>query len=88
MEAARLIRAPNPAYPPLAKDARIQGVVRLDAIIGKDGRIENLKAADGNPLLIQAAMDAVKQWVYRPTYLNGQPVEVATEINVHFRLTS
>jgi protein TonB len=70
----------------VAKAARVQGVVKLDAVIGKDGRIENLTVVSGSALLIPAAIDAVKHWVYRPTYLNGRAVQVATEIDVRFRL--
>jgi protein TonB len=87
VEAARLISAPQLTYPPLAKVGRVRGLVRLDATIGKDGRIENLKVVSRNPLLINAAVNAVKQWVYRPTYLNGRAVQVATEIDVHFQMT-
>ena len=88
VEAARLIRAPRPVYPLVAREARVQGTVRFDAVIGKDGRIENLKLVDGSPLLAGAAMNAVKQWVYRPTYLNGNPVRVNTEIEIQFQLSS
>ena len=87
MQAAMTIRAPKPAYPPLAKQARIQGVVRLNAIIGKDGSIQDLKAASGHPLLVPAALEAVKQWLYKPTLLNGEPVEVVTVIDVNFTLS-
>ncbi len=87
VEAARLVNGPPPPYPPLAREARIQGTVRMEAVIGKDGHIEDLRAVSGNALLVGSAMQAVKQWVYRPTYLNGQPVEVKTEIDVNFRLS-
>ncbi len=86
VESARLIFQPKPEYPPLAKMARIQGVVRLDAVISKDGTIEQLKAISGHPLLIKSAMDAVQRWRYQPTLLNGEAVEVATEIDVNFTL--
>jgi len=86
VESAKLISQPRPEYPPLARTARVQGVVRLDAIIGKDGTIEDLKVISGHPLLIKAALDAVRQWQYQPTLLNGEPVEVATEIDVNFSL--
>jgi len=86
VESAKLILQPRPEYPPLAKTARIQGVVRLDAVIGKDGTILEMKAISGHPLLIKAAMDAVKNWRYQPTLLSGQPVEVATEVDVNFTL--
>lgn len=87
VQQAMLIRQPKPTYPPLAKQARIQGVVRLNAIIGKDGTIQNLQVANGHPLLVPAALDAVKQWVYKPTLLNGEPVEVITQIDVNFTLS-
>jgi protein TonB len=87
VQAARLINQPKPPYPPLARQARIQGVVRFTAIIGKDGRIENLQLISGHPLLVQSATDAVKQWVYQPTLLNGEAVEVVTQIDVNFTLT-
>jgi protein TonB len=86
VQAALLVMAPQPVYPILARQARVQGTVELKAVIGKDGRIQDLSIVSGNPLLVDAAMNAVKQWVYKPTYLNGQPVQVATEIDVHFRL--
>jgi protein TonB len=87
VQQAKLIRQPRPIYPPLAKQARISGVVRLNAIIGKDGTIQNLTVASGHPLLVPAAMEAVKQWVYQPTLLNGDPVEVVTQIDVNFTLS-
>jgi protein TonB len=86
VEAAQVISAPPPAYPALAKSARIGGVVKLDAIIGTDGHIQNLKLISGPPLLIEAAMNAVKQWTYHPTILNGQPFKVETQIDVNFTL--
>jgi protein TonB len=76
----------NPAYPPLARQARIQGTVKLEGVIGKDGTVQELKVVSGHPLLIQAALDAVRNWRYRPTMLNGQPVEVITTIDVNFTL--
>lgn len=75
-----------PIYPPLARSTRIQGHVILSAIISKDGTIEDLKLVSGHPLLVPAAMAAVKQWVYKPTMLNDEPVEVSTEIDVNFTL--
>jgi TonB family protein len=84
---AKLVSQPLPVYPPEAKMARIQGVVKLSATIAKDGTIQNLEVIEGHPLLIQAALDAVKQWVYKPTLLNGQPAEVVTEIDVNFTLS-
>lgn len=82
----KLIFAPRPVYPPVAKAARISGVVRLQAVISRAGTIMDLRAVSGPALLIGAAIEAVKQWVYRPTLLNGDPVEVATEIEVNFTL--
>ena len=88
VQAANLIRKITPVYPPLAKQARVQGTVRFSAIIGKDGQIQNLQLVSGHPLLVPAATDAVKQWVYKPTLLNGEPVEVITQIDVNFTLSS
>jgi protein TonB len=88
VQAARLRRQPKPVFPPLARQARIQGTVRFTAIIGKDGTIQNLQLISGHPLLVQSAQDAVKQWVYEPTLLNGEPVEVVTQIDVNFTLTN
>lgn len=82
-----LVSQPHPTYPPEAKAARIQGVVELQAIIGTDGTVKNLSVIQGHPLLAQAALDAVKQWVYKPTLLNGDPVEVQTIIDVNFTLS-
>jgi TonB family protein len=81
-----LISQVPPVYPPLARQARIQGTVVLEAVIGKDGGIESLSLVSGHPMLIPAAMDAVKQWRYRPYLLNGRPVLVLTHINVDFTL--
>lgn len=81
-----LVRKVTPNYPPLAVRAHIQGTVMLQATIGKDGMVQNLRVVSGPPLLIESAMDAVRQWRYQPFYLNGQPVEVETQINVHFTL--
>ena len=86
VEAAKPIFAPKPEYPPLAIIARIQGTVRLEAIINKDGTIQDLKVLSGHPLLVKAAIDAVARWRYQPTLLNGEPVEVLTEIDVNFYL--
>jgi protein TonB len=86
VQAAMLISQPMPAYPPLARQARIQGNVVLHAIISKDGRVEQLSVISGHPLLIQAALDAVRQWRYRPTLLNNDPVEVDTTITVTFTM--
>ena len=86
VESAKLIFQPKPEYPPLAKMARIQGTVRLEAIISKDGTIQDLKVLNGHPLLVKSAIEAVQRWRYQPTLLNGEPCEVVTEIDVIFSL--
>jgi protein TonB len=82
-----LIRKVQPNYPPLARQARIAGTVVLRAVISKDGSIENLTLVSGHPMLAPAAIDAVKQWKYKPYLLNGEPVEVDTEVQVNFTLS-
>ena len=84
---ANLIRRVMPLYPPLAKSARVQGTVEFTAVISKEGTIENLRLVRGHPLLVEAAREAVLQWKYRPTLLNGQPVEMVTDILVNFTLS-
>jgi protein TonB len=84
---ANLIRRIQPVYPPLAKSARVQGRVEFTATISKEGNIENLQLVSGHPLLVNAAKEAVLQWKYRPTMLNGSPVEVITDIIVNFTLS-
>jgi len=86
--AASLINRVQPVYPPLARQTRVSGTVRLHAIISKDGTVQQLEVLQGHPLLVQAALDAVRQWRYRPTLLNGEPVEVDTTIDVIFSLNS
>jgi TonB family protein len=86
LQAMKLIQQPKPRYPPDAKELHIQGVVKLEAWIAKDGTIKNLTVISGEPVLAAAAMDAVRQWVYQPTLLNGAPVDVDTEIDVNFTL--
>jgi periplasmic protein TonB len=81
-----LLREVKPGYPRLAIQTRTQGVVQLEAVIGRDGRIRSLRATSGHPLLVPAALAAVQQWLYRPTLLNGEPVEVALAIDVNFTL--
>jgi protein TonB len=84
--AARLQNKVTPVYPPLARQTRISGTVRLHAIIAKDGTVQQLEVLSGHPLLVQAALDAVRQWRYQPTLLNGEPVEVDTTVDVIFSL--
>jgi protein TonB len=81
-----LIYRVQPAYPEIARQIRVQGPVQLQAIISKAGTIEHLTVESGHPMLVKAAMDAVRQWRYRPYLLNGEPVEVETEITVNFVL--
>lgn len=86
VQAAKLLKRVLPKYPRLASQTRTSGTVRLLAIIGTDGRIRKLDVLEGHPLLTQAAVDAVRQWVYSPTIVSGQPVEVEAPIEVHFTL--
>jgi TonB family protein len=81
-----LLKKANPVYPPAAKKARIQGSVVLNAVIGKEGHVENLTVVSGPNELQQSALDAVRQWVYKPFLLNGDPVEVKTTISVVYTL--
>jgi TonB family protein len=82
-----LLSKRSPVYPPEAKLQRIQGAVKFTAMIGADGFVHDLATVSGDPLLVQAASDAVKQWQYRPALLNGEPVEAKTEITVNFTLS-
>ncbi len=86
VQAGKLLRQVAPLYPEIAKQARISGQVRLEAVISKDGRIENLQVVSGHPMLVRAALEAVQRWIYRPTILNDEPVEVMTVIDVNFTL--
>jgi protein TonB len=88
VQQAMLINQIRPVYPPLARQARIQGTVRLQAIIDKSGNVVQLEILQGHPLLVQSALDAVRQWRYKPTLLNGEPVEVVTTVDVIFSLGS
>lgn len=87
VQATHLVKKITPAYPPLAKQARIQGTVRFKALIDKDGNLTSLQLISGHPLLVEAASSAVRQWVYESTLLNGDPVEVVTVIDVNFTLS-
>ncbi len=84
---ANLIHRVLPQYPPLARQARIEGVVKLQAVISKDGSIENLRVVSGHNMLAQAALEAVRQWRYKPTLLSGEPCEAETEISVVFKIS-
>lgn len=81
-----LIRKVQPAYPALARSARVQGTVVLQAVITRQGGIEHLRLLSGHPMLVPAAIEAVSQWRYRPYILNNEPVEVETQITVNFSL--
>ena len=87
VQSAKLVLQLKPVYPQLAKQARIQGVVKLHALISREGTIEDLKVVSGHPLLVPSALEAVKQWAYQPTLLNGVPVGVETYIDVNFTLS-
>lgn len=87
LQARKLVSQKPPVYPPDAKAARIQGVVKLSAVVGKDGHVQRLDVLSGHPLLVPAAIEAVKEWVYEPTLLNGEPVAVVTQISVNFTLS-
>jgi protein TonB len=86
VQMATPIRKVEPVYPRLAIAAHVSGTVELLGVLGTDGRIHELKVMRGHPLLINAALDAVRQWVFAPTLLNGQAVEVAAPISVNFVL--
>jgi TonB family protein len=85
VQAANLIHKVEPVYPPLAEQNGIEGTVRFRVIIDKDGRISNAQLVSGHAALVEAARDAVSQWVYKPTRLNGRPIDVLTEVDVSFR---
>jgi TonB family protein len=87
VQQAKLISQPRPEYPALAKQARISGVVHLQALIAVDGTVKALSLISGHPLLVPAALEAVQHWTYQTTLLNGQPVEVVTQIDVNFTLS-
>ena len=86
VQLGRLIRKPEPAYPALAKTARVSGTVQFEAVVGTDGRVREVKVLGGSPLLARAAADAVLQWVYEPSRLNGELIEIIANIAVTFRL--
>ena len=86
LTAALLIKRVNPEYPKKARKQHVEGTVRLDATIAKDGSVQNLEVLSGDPLLVDAALKAVRQWRYRPTLVDGQPREVSTTIDIIFAL--
>jgi protein TonB len=83
---SKLIKKVVPAYPPLAREIRIQGRVSMNCTIGVDGSVEKIEVTKGHPLLIQAATDAVAQWKFRPPILNGKGVETSAKIDMDFQL--
>ena len=87
VQSSKLVQQVRPVYPAEAKEQRIQGLVRLQAVIAKDGTVKSLEVVSGDPTLTQSALDAVRQWVYQPTLLNGDPVEVQTMIDVNYTLS-
>jgi TonB family protein len=86
VQSAMVLQKVPPVYPADAKAARVQGIVQLAAVIGIDGTMQELRAISGPAELIQSSMDAVKQWVYKPTLLNGNPVQVETTIDINYTL--
>jgi protein TonB len=84
VQEARLLKRDIPVYPPLARQARVSGTVRVEAVIGTDGKVKSARALNGPPLLRQAATDSVKKWLYQPAMLNGQPTEVTTQVDLTF----
>jgi TonB family protein len=86
VQKARILRRVTPVYPEEARLSHISGTVRFHAIIGKDGKIKHLEFVSGHPALKVAAFDAVRQWLYQPTLINGEPIEVDTTIDVNFQL--
>ncbi len=85
-QASKLSQMVPPVYPTAAKQARIQGIVKLQIVIGPEGHVQDAKLLSGLPILAPAAIAAVKQYLYRPTLLNGQPIEVTTSVDIPFRL--
>lgn len=86
VQAAQLLEAPTPVYPPRAQQARIQGTVRFQVLIGTDGTVKRMLLVSGHPLLVPASQDAVKQYRYQPTFIAGKPAEVVTQVDVNFTL--
>jgi protein TonB len=87
MMEGNLILRVQPDYPTIARQARVQGQVVLRAMISREGTIENLQVLSGHSMLVRAAVNAVQQWRYRPYVLNGEPIEVETEVKVNFVLS-
>jgi protein TonB len=86
IQMTKLVRKVLPVYPAIAKSARISGMVHLMATISRDGTVAKVDVVSGNPMLARAAVDAVQQWVYRPTVVEGTPIEVTAPIDLNFTL--
>ncbi|MFQ5927832.1 MAG: energy transducer TonB, partial [Terriglobia bacterium] len=86
VRAPRLLERVAPVYPRLARQARVEGDVRIDATIDPRGRVVKMRVLAGNPLLVKAALAALEQWLYEPVYLDGQPVALLLEVTIHFEL--
>jgi protein TonB len=86
LQAAHIVHQVTPVYPSLARTGRIQGIVVIDAVIAQSGLLKEITVRSGHPLLIDAAVNCVRQWKYQPAILNGVPVESPVHIQVHFRL--
>ncbi len=86
VQAAMLTKRVEPVYPPAAIEARVMGIVKLSVIISPEGKVQQIQVESGHPLFVPAAIEAVKQWEYKPTLLNGKPVEVVTVVEVVFDL--
>jgi protein TonB len=81
-----LLKRVQPSYPAQARQLRVQGSVLLQAMIARSGNISSIKVLEGEPTLARAAVEAVKQWKYKPYYLNGEPVDIQTQITINFKL--
>lgn len=86
VQASMLVKSVEPQYPPVARQARIQGTVRFSVVIDKAGRVSSMRLISGHPLLVQAAQEALQKYEYKPTTLGGEPVEVATQVDINFTL--
>jgi protein TonB len=86
VEQPQLLKRTSPVYPAFAKQAHIEGTVRMEALIDRQGRLRDIHVISGHPVLAQAALQAVKEWVYRPARLNGQVIEMNTQITLNFTL--
>ena len=86
IQEGRLIRRVRPVYPPIARQARIEGAVEMAVVIGGDGTVRSIRLIIGHPFLVVAAMAAVKQWRYLPATIDGEPLEVFTRVTIHFTL--